>query len=137
MIETDVLKNVKVFEYSKSDGHLYKQSITDVYKMTETEKVRGIVSLQFAIINGVNFTIYNDKIPTSELERFMKEYVEGKPVIEIDGDYVNMATVAVINPTYANVDKKRVTYYSMDSTPNVTPRELHYDKNREEYHCYY
>lgn len=137
MIETDVLKNVKVSEYSKSDGRLYKQSVTDVYKMTKTEKVRGIVSLQFATINGVNFTIYNDEIPTSELERFMKEYVEGKPVIEISGDYVNMATMAVVNPTYGNVDKKRVAYYSMDSTPNVTPRELYYDEYKEEYHCYY
>lgn len=133
MIETDVLKNVKVSEYSKSDGHLYKQSVIDVYKMTKTEKARGIVSLHFATINGVNFTVYNDEIPTSELERFMKEYVEGKPVIEISGDYVNMATMAVVNPTYGNVDKKRTTYYSMEKES----KELHYDEYKEEYHCYY
>ena len=133
MIETDVLKNVKVSEYSKSDGHLYKQSVTDVYKMTKTEKVKGIVSLEFVTINGVNFTIYNDKIPTSELERFMKEYVEGKPVIELDGDYVNMATVAVINPTYADVEEKTTVYFTRENAP----KELYYDKNKEEYHCYY
>lgn len=133
MIRTDILKGVKVSEYNRSNGHLYKQSVTDIYKMAKTQKVKGIVSLEFAIINGVRFTIYNDKIPTSELERFMKEYVEGKPVIELGGDYVNIATVAVINPTYADMEEEITAYYTMENAP----RELHYDEYKEEYHCYY
>lgn len=121
-IETETLHNKRV-EVSRENNTIRE---TDIIKYTRHIKEKAVTKLQIVLINREHFKLYNTDTSTAELTRFMNEYIEGKPVVELDGDYMNMNTVAVIHPTYKEVARQEHAYYVVSKGHRAD--QVYYDK---------